>query len=43
MARLQQKNNEYKESREALEKDLASIEEEKQLILANMAEDWSLS
>ena len=38
MARLQQKNNEYKESREALEKDLASIEEEKQLILANMAE-----
>ena len=38
LARLQETNNRYKKEVEALEKELATIEEEKSLILSNMAE-----
>jgi chromosome segregation ATPase len=38
LARLQETNNKYKKELEALEKELATIEEEKLLILSNMAE-----
>ena len=35
---LQEKNKEYREECEFMEKELANIEEEKALILSNMAE-----
>ena len=38
LARLQETNNKYKKELVALEKELATIEEEKSLILSNMAE-----
>ena len=38
MARLQEKNKEYKEECALMEKELANIEEEKTLILGNMAD-----